>query len=710
MATLVLTGLGTAVGGPIGGAIGGLLGNAIDHATWARPKGRTGPRLTELRVQTSSYGSVIPLLFGTMRVAGTVIWSTDLIESRGRAGGGKGQPATTTYSYSASFAVLLSARAIRGVGRIWADGKLLRGAAGDMKAAGVLRVHSGGEDQAVDPLIASADPVTPAYRGMAYAVFEGLALADFGNRIPSLTFEVIADDGAVTVGAIGAACAAVTGGGTVRLAGFAASGTARDVLALMAQAGGGWWAADGDGLRWHQDGGTVLEIADPGVSAPGLDGAARQRTTAPSETVPGAVTVGHYDPARDWQAGLQRARALAGSRREERVEMPAAMSADAARTLAEAILARARTERVRRVVTLGLDGLTIAPGQSVRIAGETGRWRVVEAALEGMAVRLALVPVAPATLPVAGAGGRIVAAADDRVGATRLVLAETPALDDDLPTQPRLTVIAAGEGRGWRSAALLWSVDDGASWTPAGGTAAPGVIGTVEVSPGDAPATVFDMAGTIVVRLVRADMMLADADDAALDRGANLAVAGGELVQFGRAEPMGGGRWRLSRLLRGRRATGRMATGDPFALLEAETARTIDLPVAAMGRTVRVLATGSGDGAAVAASLRLDGASLRPPAPVGGRVERLATGGATVRWTRRSRLGWRWLDGIDVPLGEEREGWRVVLTRGATVEERSVDTAMLVLSAAECAGGVAVTVRQRGMWGDSPPLTIMVGE
>jgi hypothetical protein len=260
--------------------------------------------------------------------------------------------------------VLLSARAIRGVGRIWADGKLLRGAAGDMKAAGVLRVHSGGEDQAVDPLIASADPVTPAYRGMAYAVFEGLALADFGNRIPSLTFEVIADEGAVTVGAIGAACGPVTGGGTSTLDGFAASGTARDVLALMAQAGGGWWAADGDTVRWHQDGGTVLEIADPGVSAPGLDGAARQRTTAPADTVPGVVSVSHYDPARDWQAGLQRARGLAGSRREERVEMPAALGADAARTLAEAMLARARTERVRRVVTLGLDGMAIVPGRS----------------------------------------------------------------------------------------------------------------------------------------------------------------------------------------------------------------------------------------------------------------------------------------------------------------------------------------------------------
>ena len=63
-----------------------------------------------------------------MRVAGTVIWSTDLIEDRNREGGGKGRPATTSYSYSASFAVALSARPVRAVHRIWADGKLLRGA------------------------------------------------------------------------------------------------------------------------------------------------------------------------------------------------------------------------------------------------------------------------------------------------------------------------------------------------------------------------------------------------------------------------------------------------------------------------------------------------------------------------------------------------------------------------------------------------------
>lgn len=73
MATLILTTVGGLVGGPIGAALGGMLGNAVDR-TLLKPKGRQGPRLTELTVQVSSYGQSIPRLYGTMRVAGSVVW------------------------------------------------------------------------------------------------------------------------------------------------------------------------------------------------------------------------------------------------------------------------------------------------------------------------------------------------------------------------------------------------------------------------------------------------------------------------------------------------------------------------------------------------------------------------------------------------------------------------------------------------------------
>ena len=61
-----------------------------------------------------------------------------------------------------------------------------------------------GDSQARDPLIAAADgqASTPAYRGIAYAVFEDFQLGDYGNRISSLTFEVTGDEGGTASGAI----------------------------------------------------------------------------------------------------------------------------------------------------------------------------------------------------------------------------------------------------------------------------------------------------------------------------------------------------------------------------------------------------------------------------------------------------------------------------------------------------------------------------
>ncbi|MBA4010155.1 MAG: hypothetical protein C0486_15445, partial [Erythrobacter sp.] len=199
MATLLLTTLGSAIGGPIGGTLGGLIGNQIDARIFG-PKGREGPRLKDLTVSTSSYGQPIPRQFGRMRVAGTVIWSTDLIETKQKQKGRKGQPSTTTFAYSASFAVALSSTPLDRIGRIWADGNLLRGAQDDLKVGGTLRFYRGFGDDPVDPLIAAAKgAAAPAFRDCAYVVFENLELGDYGNRIPALSFEVFADGGDETV-------------------------------------------------------------------------------------------------------------------------------------------------------------------------------------------------------------------------------------------------------------------------------------------------------------------------------------------------------------------------------------------------------------------------------------------------------------------------------------------------------------------------------
>ncbi len=92
---------------------------------------------------------------------------------------------TTTYSYYANLAVGLCEGPIGAVLRVWADGKPL-----DLSGLS-MRTYTGDEAQAPDPLIVAKDGDAPAYRGLAYVVFERLPLANFGNRIPQLSFEVV---------------------------------------------------------------------------------------------------------------------------------------------------------------------------------------------------------------------------------------------------------------------------------------------------------------------------------------------------------------------------------------------------------------------------------------------------------------------------------------------------------------------------------------
>src|SRR3546814_12666167 len=103
MATLVLTVVGGIVGGPVGAAIGAAVGQQVDAQIF-KPKGREGPRLADLKIQASTYGQQVPRLFGTMRVAGSVIWATDLIERRTKRGGGKGRPSPREFRSGVSVA------------------------------------------------------------------------------------------------------------------------------------------------------------------------------------------------------------------------------------------------------------------------------------------------------------------------------------------------------------------------------------------------------------------------------------------------------------------------------------------------------------------------------------------------------------------------------------------------------------------------------
>ncbi len=204
MATIVLqtagAAAGAAVGGPIGAVIGSqigrFVGGQIDNAIFGPTKlaAREGARLENLAVQTSTYGKMLPILYGTVRIAGNIIWARPIKETRvtttvssgGKGSGSEVEQDQINYTYSVTLAIALCEGVIDEVVRVWADAKQLN------LSQGTYRLYKGDETQTPDTLIESFEGVgkTPAYRGTAYVVIEDFLLADYGNRIPNFTFEV----------------------------------------------------------------------------------------------------------------------------------------------------------------------------------------------------------------------------------------------------------------------------------------------------------------------------------------------------------------------------------------------------------------------------------------------------------------------------------------------------------------------------------------
>ncbi|MGH1418220.1 MAG: baseplate multidomain protein megatron [Hyphomicrobiaceae bacterium] len=221
MATLALAAAGAAVGGAvlptgvsvlgatitgatIGSQVGALAGSFIDQELFGNSGEAAatseGPRLRDLHVTASAEGAYIPRIYGRVRLGGQAIWATDfeeeaIVTESGGGGGGKGgiggggsQPTSTRtdYVYYANFAVAIAEGEISALGRVWADGQELN------LSDYTYRLYKGSETQQPDSLISAREGAsrTPAYRGVAYIVFDRMPLQAFGNRLPQLSFEV----------------------------------------------------------------------------------------------------------------------------------------------------------------------------------------------------------------------------------------------------------------------------------------------------------------------------------------------------------------------------------------------------------------------------------------------------------------------------------------------------------------------------------------
>lgn len=182
------------MGGPKTAAGGG--GNVSTPGT--RPPATS---IGDLTISSSAYGQPRPIIYGRMRVGSNIIWADPegiryredvTISADGTT------PAESNVVYWATFAVAIAEGPIDAILRIWADGKLIYDRRADspvVSSPGLnFRLYLGTETQEPDAAIVALEGLanTPAYRGTAYVVFYNLPLSDYGNKIPTLEFEVAA--------------------------------------------------------------------------------------------------------------------------------------------------------------------------------------------------------------------------------------------------------------------------------------------------------------------------------------------------------------------------------------------------------------------------------------------------------------------------------------------------------------------------------------
>ncbi len=205
-------------------------------------------RMDNTSLQDSSYGGMIPLVWGMARLPGNFIYASNF-KSHSHSSGGKGGMggSSDTVTYTISAAVGICNGPIAGIRRLWVDGSeytpnaktstwltSLSNCVAKCQAAGTslqtalqayngttvtylrssdttksfkCRVYLGTDCQTPDSYMESQKGgagYCPGYRDLAYIVMQDKNLADYGNRIPQIQFEVVTTDFHVSTSFAGA--------------------------------------------------------------------------------------------------------------------------------------------------------------------------------------------------------------------------------------------------------------------------------------------------------------------------------------------------------------------------------------------------------------------------------------------------------------------------------------------------------------------------
>lgn len=696
-------GIGFVLGGPFGAQLGFSLGVTLAGVIFP-PKldPQQRGRLDDIRLTGSSYGAVIPQVWGKARLGGNIIWASDLIEHKSKkTAGGKGAPQqeVTTYSYFTNLAVLVTRGPIEKVIKIWGEDIILYDDSKTPKTKYDITIYLGDETQVADPLIESFEGVgnVPAFRGSAYIVFSMLPLKKFGNRIPQFTFEI--STGTETIQTVltdifeqaGIAPEEHDFTATVEpVTGFimGARSAAAEIVDPMLRAFGIDLAeVDGKILSVPRGGAVELTIlpADLGAGFYDSNGGNSDSGTVAVKRLhdfelPASVEITYFDVDKDYQTGSQLAIRYTKGHVEEKltVTLPMVLTSTEARQRAEYMLYDQWISRESYTASLPPAYLKAIPTTPVMLPlpnGDTVRARIlgIDMAVFGP-LAISFVKDDTNILDQFVTGGDLGTNPGELDNPDTIVFLAfcCNALQDEDADTIGFYMGAAGE-TGWegvatyraRSTTDYKKIKDGAL----GDSIVYGAALTAlhaGVSTG-----IIDNTYTLDVRLTTGELETISTDE--LLAGGNACLLGDEVFQFTVATALSSTDYRLSGLRRGCRGTeyawGTHIIGDRFVLLSDGAIQRVNLNRDLIGKTIHLKAITDAQALADVSpvDLVITGQELKPYAPVSITGVRDGSQNLTLTWQRRARKEAEWADLGDIDLDELLERYTVEIYNGVTL-------------------------------------------
>lgn len=403
--------------------------------------------------------------------------------------------------------------------------------------------------------------------------------------------------------------------------------------------------------------------------------------------LPRQVRVRYMSLGRDYETGeqLSPARLTTASVNDVTVDLPIVLTDDRAAQIAEIVMRDAWAARWPHEFALDYRAHALEPADVVLLPvdGRLYRVRIVAITDEGLVLRRVL-----AVRDDDGSyTSTAVASSPQRppqvlhlLGESQLLLLDLPALQEEDGDSAGLYVgvYRTGIGQTWPGAVVYKSVDGGQSYQSVLGVDQQITHGFVVSAPAGDGYTWAD--GEVVVDIEHGT--LADRTDAALFSGANGAAIGGpgrwQIVQFGRQELIEPGRYRLTRLLLGRRGTEHMIDaiepGDRFVFLSGPGLYRLPLQTGEIDaeRHYKAVTIGRPVTGGLALPFAGGAAPLKPFSPVYVRGTREGDD-LTITWLRRDRLSHTLRDGVPLPMSEAVESYSVDVMDGDDVV-RTIDT------------------------------------